>query len=369
MGRLSQALVVLVALAAIAAGAVPAHSVERFGPAVLVPQAGRGCSARVIAADDQQVLRGLAACQRTDAYGQTQYDRLAYVEFRNGRWSTTVLPRAGRPLAAAQDETGTYLLYDSHDSSPGLGATLLKRSITGTYSVRRLGPQNGANAGTVTARAGKWWAVWAVPGSGVDGDHSHNLFEAGTLLGNTAPRLLTNTTDNDFYPSLALRPAAGLVLAWDRITLGAQETVTNDIRVAVNTGRGWSSRSLATTSSDSTVDLTTDGRHVFAFFLLDHRPVVASDESGVLRQHRFVTRSCAVSGAVAASGNNLIAVFSQCTADGGSAIVAVERRAGTWSSSTLYSGPGQRSVQDVVSRKGRATGLFSSGPQTYSRSQ
>lgn len=362
------ALLALGIAGAVIASAGPVASVEPFGPTALIPQAGRSCAARVVAADSAGTVRGLAACDRTDQYGQRQYDQLAYVELRNGRWTTSLLPRVGRPLAAAQDATGTYLLYESHDPAAGLGATLLKRSTTGQYTARRLGPQNTANAATVVARDGKWWAVWAVPGSGADGDRSHNLFEAGTLLGNTAARPLTNTTDNDFYPSLALRPAGGLVLAWDRITPGAQETV-NDIRIAVNTGAGWSSRSLAKTSSDSSVDLTTDGRHVFAFFLLGHQPVVASDESGVLRQHRFVTRSCAVSGAVAASAGNLTAVFSQCTGNGGSALVAVERRAGRWTTATLYSGPGQRIAQDVVSVRGRATALFASGLQTYSRSQ
>jgi hypothetical protein len=345
-------LAIAVACPPLAQAATPA-----FGPARQLPSMGARCSGAVLAT----ASAAFGVCERTDSSGATQRDRLSYFAWHGSSWQGRMLTLYGVPWAAAADATGTYLLYESRGSPPG--ATILKRDPQGAYSIHYLGtPSPMAGAGLVV-RGGKWWAVWtAAPGAG----HEYALYESGTLYGSTPARQITNTSDSDVYPALVLRPQGGLVLMWSRVHLTSGGD-TQDLRVAVRSDSSWAARSVVQVTDSSAPylqpSLSTDGDHVFAGWIENFRPVVASDESGRLMAHRFATRSCARSAVVAASSSVVTAAVTLCSAGdrpsgsaAGGQVTVLERDAGSWTFQTLdraASGTGPTAVA-AKSREGRA---------------
>lgn len=345
--------------------ASPAAAVEGFGPMVAVPDLARGCvlGPAVASADAVEAVAGCAP----ESDGRVP---MAYAALRRGAWTMQPLGRYGQPVAVATDAAGLYVLYRA-DTADG-NAAILHRDRSGTVTSRQLGRSGAVGAGTVAARNGKWWAVWSgASGSG----RNFALVEAGTMFGPTAPRQITSgTTTTDSWPSLALRDDGRLVLLWQRT---ADTTMPGaELRVATRGPGGWVSRTLATGDAAAS-NLATDGAHVFAFWVSQSQPVVASDESGTLTARRFPTRACVTSGAVAAAPGQVIAAFNQCapTASGresGFAVTALERRSGAWTSAAVYrSDSTVRPATTVVTRAGRATVLFADARATrsYSRSQ
>jgi hypothetical protein len=337
-----------------------------------MPTLGAHCRATVLTSTTP--LRAYGTCDRLDDEGRQWHDRLAYFERAPDGWHGRQLPLLGRPLATAQDSTGTYLLYEARDEATGLTAAVLKRDADGHYSHRALSREESVGSGAIVAAAGRWWAVWTcVRGGG----REYSLCEAGTLFGVTAARSITAAAAGDFLPSLAWRADGRLDLLWSRVT----PTIDGgdyEIRFASTTGHGWTSRRLAMQPNDTLVgQVATDGSHTYAAWIQRGRPVVGSDESGHWRTHAFVTRSCAWSAALAVSSGSVTVVVNQCAPDqaaedeSGRAVTALERRHGRWSTRTLAQTPNNGSYAlGVVSRAGRASVLFRTiGWTSYSRTQ
>jgi hypothetical protein len=352
--------------------AAPADAVAGFGPPQSVPGMNGHCRLETLSPGTS--LRGFGTCDHVDANGNQQHDLLAYFEGSADGWHGRRLTLLGRPIAARQDGTATLLLFESHDMQGNRQAAVLRRDQQGRYSWRPLNAPDYVGGGGIVARAGKWWAVWAcVRGGG----REYSLCESGTMFGPTATRQIDATQAGDALPSLALRSDGQLKLMWTRIhqtTSGADE----EIRIATSSGRGWTSRTLVTaTDQDIYGQLVTDGNDSFAAWVQGGRPFVASDESGAWRIHAFQTRSCASSVSAAASAGSVLLVVNQCaTGDydnhaAGSAVMALERRGGVWTSTTLASSTGRSTAGVGASDAGRATVVFANTPthNGYSRTQ
>jgi hypothetical protein len=350
--------------------AVPAHAVEPFAAARPLPTLGAGCVARTLTPGSP--ARAFGDCDRVDENGVNQHDRLAYFELGPDGWHGRVLSVLGRPVASAQDTTGTYLLFEMHDPARGQGAGVLRRDRAGGYTWRSLnspGPVGGAG---IVVRNGRWWAVWSCVRTA---GREYSLCESGTLLGATATRQITADAAGDALPSLALRGDGTVGLMWTRVR---QTTDGGDyeIRFATSTGHGWASRQMATASNYNLFgQLSTDGRHWLATWTQRSRPVVASDESGNWRTHEFVSRSCAYSTRIAVSAATVMVAVNQCSPDdpSGSAVVALERRDGRWTTATVSNHPGGQGpvASDLTSVSGRATVLLQQPPSfgSVTRSQ
>jgi hypothetical protein len=363
----------------VAPSMAPARAVEDFGPPRQVPTLDSHCRLQTIVAStaytaSAPAVRGFGDCDRTDDEGRERHDRLAYAELRPDGWHVRRLDLLGRPLASAHDGRSTYLLYEAHDEAGRLYAGVLERNPHGHYSAQRLTPEDSVGSAAIVAHAGKWWAVWTcVRGGG----REYSLCEAGTLFGTTRPRAITAEGAGDFFPQLARRSVGRIDLLWSRV----QQTIDGgdyEIRLASTTGHGWHSRQLAQRPNQTlTGDIASDGPHTYAAWIVDGRPVVASDESGRWRTHGFVTRSCARSAAVAVSRGAVIVAVNQCAPNGddddesGRAVSVLERRTARWTSRTVAQTPGNGSqAVDVVSRGGRATLLFLTiGWTSYTRTQ
>lgn len=359
----------------LAASQEAVHATGSFGPAEALPGMGARCSGQVLPQPSVGPTVAFGVCDETDSTGTTRRDRLAFYLHDNSGWHGRQLTTIGVPWAAAQDATGSYVLYEARGKRQG--ASLLKRDTVGRYTTQFLGPVGPMSGAGLAARDGKWWAVWT---GAAGGGNRFALYEAGTLFGATAAHRITSDTDTDVYPSLVIRPGGGLVLIWTRVR-ETTDGATQDIRIATRTGSAWASRSLATFAAPQTPapsGLATDGRSVYASWVQDARPVVASNESGTMVSHRFVTRSCATRSAVAASGGRLTASVTQCAsgdstmgnATGGEVLI-LERQTGTWSSSNLAStttGTGPVALA-VTSSGGRATVLIMQGLASATRSE
>ena len=351
----------------------PAHAVATFGPSRPLPALDAHCRGTVLAAG--AALRAFGTCDHIDDQGVDEHDQLAFFELTADGWHGRKLGGYGRPLAAAQDSTGTYLLYESHTPPGARDAAVLKRDNAGHYSTRVVHREESVGSADIVAADGSWWAVWTcVRGSG----REYSLCESGTMYGATASRTITPDNAGDFYPSLARRADGRLDLLWSRDTLSVDGD-ENDIWLATRTTSGWRQRLLATRPNEPLVgQVATDGRHTYAAWIQDGRPVVGSDESGRWRTHAFVTRSCAQNVHLGVSRGAVLVAVNQC-AEGeigddpsGSAVTLLERRDGRWSSARLASSPNPNGLRAgaVVSQSGRATVLLGAAyAGTFTRTQ
>jgi hypothetical protein len=352
----------------------PAAAAAGFGPPKAVPTLGAGCVLRVMPAQVPPA-RGFGICRHQTGDGADQYDRLAYFESTGDGWHGRQLSFYGRPQAVAQDETGTYLLAEVHAPTHAQGPAIIHRDTHGTYSWRYLGPAGAVSGAGLVAAHGKWWAVWGCDNDATGASH---LCEAGTLFGNTAPRAITSGADRDALPSLVLVSGSNMRLVWTRVRqLTSSEDV--DVRTASSAGRGWTSSSLATGHHDMVGSLAADGGHSFVSWVQDSRPVIASDESGTWQRRVLRSRSCARGAVVTASQGHVLLGVTQCSTgddpsgtQAGTAVLAYERSAGSWSSSTLSRSDSDGPVVLTgISIAGRATLAFQSAGagSTFTRSQ
>jgi hypothetical protein len=189
-------------------------------------------------------------------------DRAWYFQGRRNHWSQSRSPYRGDVLAAAVDQTATYLLYLGKGPSGVLDQVLLGRRLHhGRYlPPRRLSRLQGtaANSGVqgaaLVADRGRWWAVWAQalddPGTSVPFTF---LFQAKTIGGAQAAGRITFTPDQDTLPALALRRdgrgrVTGALLAWSHGVFvpsrqGGPNVENDDIRLATAGLAGrWRSR-------------------------------------------------------------------------------------------------------------------------------
>lgn len=359
----------LIALTCVVSAASSTRQAEAVQPlASAFPVTTQGCVRSHITAGPDAAMRGFAQCGTT----------LRYVVRSGSGWRTVMtLPYSGVLLGSAQDNTGSYLLFADR------GTHLVKVGRDAAPGPRRtLSRNDGGDDGAVVARDGRWWAVWStnVPDGG-----GRALVEAGTLLGPTPARRITFTNARDMPPALALRPGGGLLLGWPRVTY-TDGRASSEIRVATNRGSGWASRSLAVESGIPRVTVVSSGAHTFLSWQRDLRPVVASNESGVLRTKVLTVYPCATGTRLAVSAGRVFVAWNACTSGrldyetgytdpkAQHEIYLAERAGGAWSTASVFSGS-QFSLGGLTAGGGKATVIadrLGSDPtkfQMFSRSQ
>jgi hypothetical protein len=276
--------VLLVACAVLLAGlALPAWASPPGRGAVAAP-AVAGWTAAVPVVDPRchPDLGGTAAAAASGAtvhgfahwppgeFTDCRDDRVWYFQGRRSHWTQARSPYRGDVLAAAADQTATYLLYLSRGPGGALDQVLLGRRLHrgGYLPPRRLSRLEGtaANSGVqgaaLVADRGRWWAVWA---QAVDDPNAEVpptfLFQAKTLGGTQAARRITFRPDQDTLPALALRRngrgrVTGALLAWSHGVFvpsrqGGPNVENDDIRLArAGLSGRWSSHLVSRGSYD-----------------------------------------------------------------------------------------------------------------------
>lgn len=305
---------------------LPAAAVAPLGAAQ--PIAPPGCLRASVSAGPDGVLRGVAQC-RMDPDSPT-FDLRYVVRTASGAWQTRAVLGDLYPMATAQDATGTYVLHGANNPA---GTYVLKVGRDGRVGSRRyVGP--GGDVGSVVARDGRWWAVWAGRVSG-----GERLYEAGTLLGSATARPIT-AGPNDRRPDLALRPGGGLVLTWARLTL-RDGNFSSDVRLATRTGTSWQSRSLSLEPGSLHPRITSSSRFTYMTWQRNGRPVIASNESGVMRARVLTDGPCAAGTRIGVSGSTVFLAWNSCVGPNTpSEVYLAERRGGAWSRTTAFTGTG-----------------------------
>lgn len=267
----------------------------------------------------------------------------------------------GNILSVAADETGVYVLTSIRSTAepPRLEVELTKRNANGTwYGPTVLSRHYAEMGGAVVARGGKWWAVWSEQISGYP--YTYALFEAHSMLTPQARHQITSPASGtqDRVPSLAVRPAGGVVMAWARVFPGGDRGIPN-VRVAVRAGATWRSDDLDPGSDFSDYPtVVTVGSHMFFGWNRRGLPVVATDESARLIRRQFRGNGCAINVVPAMSAGRLVVGYNDCTADGrAGTIVAQVRGPSGWSGETVWNG--NYLFAGAVSTGGKAT-LFMS---------
>lgn len=319
---------------------LPAAAVAPLGAAQ--PIAPPGCLRASVSAGPDGVLRGVAQC-RMDPDSPT-FD-LRYVVRTASGWQTRAVLGELYPMATTQDATGTYVLHSANNLA---GTYVLKVGRDGRVGARRyVGP--GGDVGSIVAHDGRWWAVWG----GRLPDGGERLYEAGTLLGSTTARPITAGPD-DRRPDLALRPGGGLVLTWARVTV-RDGSFTSDIRVATRTGTSWQSRSLSVEPGSLHPRIASSSRFTYMTWQRNARPVIASNESGTMRARVMTDGPCAAGTRIGVSGSTVFLAWNSCVRPNTPAeVYLAERRGGTWSRTTAYSGSGY-TVANLAPYGGRVT--------------
>lgn len=262
-------------------------------------------------------------------------------------------PYHGGFLGAASDETGDYLLY----SNPGT-VELVKRFANGTWSSPTVLSRRSAALGwgAITARAGRWWAVWSEEVSRET--NTVALFEAHSMLTPQARHQITSPASGvqDRYPSIASRPGGGVVLAWARVRPGGDDgRGTPTARMAVRSGTAWRSNDLDPSAARSDwPTVVTNGTHLFFGWNRAGQPVVATDESGTLVRRQLRGNGCALNVVPGISRGRLVVGYHDCTADHRVGTIAVQLRGtSAWAGETLWNG--NYLFGGVLSRDGKAT--------------
>lgn len=294
--------------------AVPsASAVESFGASVRVSP--DGCVRVSAAAGPDGVVRGAVQCgwQLRPVSGNASAWRLG-----------PALAPQGQLLDAAQDATGTYVLFRgvrggvgvvkvARDGKPGPTRWLTTSTAVDSF-------------GSIVARGGRWAAVWT---EFRDSTPSTDLWQAGTLFAEPGRRQVTTDARRDTGPSLALRPGGGLVLLWARLDSG-----TTQLRLANSSGGAWSSRQLAASPSITYPSLVAGDRSLFATWSRGTRAVVASNESGTWVSRSPAAWPCARDNThLTAVAGKLVVGYNTCD---NNRLVVHERASARWTGVTLF---------------------------------
>lgn len=203
-----------------------------------------------------------------------------YLRGAGASWSTLRTPYRGQVVAAARDDTGTWLLYRATD-----GLRLGAYTAAGTFAPSRRITSDGADGvtGDVAAAQGDWWVVWTEP-TGPFG--TGELYQSKTYGGVVERQRLTTNALPDLEPSLALWPGGQAVLAWTRNDAPV-EPDGSEVWVGTSTGGPWSTRPVFTAGRrDSGPDVYAFGATHVAF-LRDGAPRYADDSSGLFSVSTF----------------------------------------------------------------------------------
>ncbi|MDQ1698044.1 MAG: hypothetical protein QOJ03_3397, partial [Frankiaceae bacterium] len=156
--------------------AMPASAVEPFGAAVRATRDGCVNSNTVL--DSHGDRHGFIICSRNSSSG------LYYVSAAGGAttWSLDRVGPSGYLLAATDDGTAAYAVYDANDGN-GDSTYLVKRSRSGATSRRVLSRDVAASSASIVARNGQWWAVWSQYTKDSGAYLCHFLFQSRTIGG------------------------------------------------------------------------------------------------------------------------------------------------------------------------------------------
>lgn len=219
-------------LLAVTASTAPPASAAASGWSTPKRLTGDGCDASRTTTDAAGVTRGFVRCRiRTTA------DVLVYLQGGAGRWTTTLTPGRGVPLAVADDGARTRVLYVEPGRTPRL--RMLTRTRGGSVAVRLVTTVGGPGQPSSTAQAfagasllaqeGRWLAVWGVTGQ--EFPYTSRLWQAGDLIAGASPR---DTGMSGDRPSLAFS-RTGVQVAHVADADGAVEIG------AARAGTGWTS--------------------------------------------------------------------------------------------------------------------------------
>ncbi|HVE73994.1 MAG TPA: hypothetical protein VNA30_02750 [Mycobacteriales bacterium] len=180
-----------------------------------------------------------------------------FLERRAGKWTRTMTEYEGSVVAVADDETATYLLFKGHADT---ALYVMRRTHSGVDYPPRLLSDSGAYDGAITARDGRWWAVW----SDSKPDNTMKLWQAGTLLGTRDAHPISTPALGDSYIHLGNGPRGRLVLVWQRELSELREgRRVATIRVASTSDGRWSSRQLSARGVSATApSMTADAKGV-----------------------------------------------------------------------------------------------------------
>jgi hypothetical protein len=316
-------------------------------------------------------------------------DRAWYFQGRRSRWSQSRSPYRGDVLAAAADQTATYLLYLGRGPSGVLDQVLLgTRLHRGRYlPPRRLSRlagtavNSGVQGAALVAAQGRWWAVWA---QALNDPRSSSpptfLFQAKTIGGVQAARRITFTPDQDTLPALALirhgrGRVSGALLAWSHGVFvpsrqGGLNVENDDIRLAhAGLSGRWSSHLVSRSTYDLQLDATLAGVGRRTYLAWDRqspdidprtsRVRFTDDPSGATPPHVFATPGGAPK--LAVKGKTVSLMWQ--TLDPNTIFVA-RRAAGTWTGQTVRVTPGVTQFQVpllLTVSGGKLTALVLSG--------
>lgn len=305
------------------------------------------------AADSAGRLHGFAG-YRSSSCG----NRIYYFEGAGSSWTTRSTSLAGTVVDVAQDSTGTYLLYVMEEiGTPELAVA--KRGLDGRITrlavVAPVGGTARGDRGSIVARNGKWFAVWAQAG-GTTTDN--DLYQFGTLYGTPgASAPVPIGSGNDMSPTLAFAPDGAVILAFTR-TLSTGKIV----RIArTTTGSTWSWRtaasSLPVNPDFAGLDLAVTSAGTFVTWTESvnqiSQVVVADDLTGTWRRQQppAVYDSANWDASIVASGAKVMAGYSSGDEYPNDTVNVARRTTATGTWSTVPTGGG---VPGSIDSKGVA---------------
>ena len=350
--------------AVLLAGVTAAPVRAAIGPVTVVQV---GCDFDEVTADAVVTAGGLTR-GFVSFHGGTCADvgAIWYFQGSGGTWTRAQGTLRGRVLAAADDGSSTFLLYQS-----STGVWIAKRPHTGgLVNVRRISTstQGGGalTSGDLVAFTDQWWAVWTEPVGPPNEFSPVKLFQSKTIGAGDCidpiikQQITINPTVNDEHPSIVLRPASagasGADLFWSRND-GAQ-----GLSGHIRTGRAdctadWEFRQL---SFAGDIDLNPDafrsgvGNNHLAFQRDGDNIVYLNNSSGAYQGRQFVTPG--VLPRVTTSQGVIFVAYRDFRQH---PFLAVYRN-GSWSGRDLTPGAGSQHVLALTAAAGRGTVLAAS---------
>ncbi len=350
-------LAIALCLSLLLAGAAPAGAVGPFGPDIILANCIPGPMAASIASDG--TTSGFIPCTGGIGDGAISYfeQKPGSPLFREGS------PYTGKVLATAWD--GVDALYVVF--TQGSDLKIAKRiKSTGAFSATTL-LATGSDRFTadVVASAGKWWAVWSRQ-VGPGGEFAQTeLFQRHTLLGTQPATQITATAASidDGEPTLGYS-AGKVTMLWTR-TYSPAIPGQSDLRIATNTGSGWSSSTFTTGGyTNHRPDSLTVNGHTYVAWQRDNKILEADNSSGPYVSHTF-----AGSGVGPKIGASLGKVFVGWTIgiDEYQRFYLEERSGGVWTGAVLSGFPG--GAVAVLGQGGKARVIYAEDERHHLRVQ
>jgi hypothetical protein len=349
---------------ALVVGALAAPARAAVGPTTVVQV---GCDFADVTADAVVTSGGLTrGFVSFHGGGCADVGLIFYFQGSGGTWTRAQSPLRGRVLAAADDGSSTFLLYQSSS-----GVWVAKRPHTGgLVNVQRISTRGlgGAvfSAGDLVAFTDQWWAVWNEQ-VGPGGEFAPlKLFQSKTIGAGDCidpivkQQITVNPSLDDERPSIVLEPASagasGAELFFAR-TNGAAGTSGHIWRGAAGCDADWSFRQL---SFAGQVDVNPDasrsgvGNNHVTFQRDGSHIVYLNNSSGTYRGRQFATPG--VEPRVTTSQGVVFVAFRDFRQHPFVAIF----RSGAWSGRDLTPGAGGQLVLAVTASGGRGTVLAAS---------